>query len=185
MLRQLQKYAVTCGGGYNHRLSLDSSILIKDNHINYIDTHSEEESNERLICNLINNFYENNLCVFVDFSLELAWHTTRMYLGEMTSSAEELANFRKDRKQLSFKCYLLYSDDRCPEEELFTKNFTFDSLPHKGVLIGFLPNEFKDIVLNDWSDFIEKGILSENQIMNFKIQDLKSYFVFFYHILKI
>jgi len=33
MLRQLQKYAVTCGGGYNHRLSLDSSILIKDNHI--------------------------------------------------------------------------------------------------------------------------------------------------------
>ena len=95
------------------------------------------------------NFYENNLCVFVDFSLELAWHTTRMYLGEMTSSAEELANFRKDRKQLSFKCYLLYSDDRCPEEELFTKNFTFDSLPHKGVLIGFLPNEFKDIVLNE------------------------------------
>lgn len=33
MLRQLQKYAVTCGGGYNHRLSLDSGILIKDNHI--------------------------------------------------------------------------------------------------------------------------------------------------------
>jgi nicotinate-nucleotide pyrophosphorylase (carboxylating) len=29
----LQKYAVTCGGGYNHRLALDSSILIKDNHI--------------------------------------------------------------------------------------------------------------------------------------------------------
>jgi len=33
MLRQLQKYAVTCGGGHNHRLSLDSGILIKDNHI--------------------------------------------------------------------------------------------------------------------------------------------------------
>lgn len=33
MLRKLQKYAVTCGGGYNHRLTLDSSILIKDNHI--------------------------------------------------------------------------------------------------------------------------------------------------------
>lgn len=33
MHRQLQKYAVTCGGGYNHRLCLDSSILIKDNHI--------------------------------------------------------------------------------------------------------------------------------------------------------
>jgi nicotinate-nucleotide pyrophosphorylase (carboxylating) len=32
-LRSLQKYAVVCGGGYNHRLSLDSSIMIKDNHI--------------------------------------------------------------------------------------------------------------------------------------------------------
>jgi nicotinate-nucleotide pyrophosphorylase (carboxylating) len=32
-LRMLQKYAVTCGGGRNHRLSLDSGILIKDNHI--------------------------------------------------------------------------------------------------------------------------------------------------------
>jgi nicotinate-nucleotide pyrophosphorylase (carboxylating) len=32
-LRILQKYAVRCGGGYNHRLALDSSILIKDNHI--------------------------------------------------------------------------------------------------------------------------------------------------------
>lgn len=33
LYRYLQKYAVTCGGGYNHRLCLDSSILIKDNHI--------------------------------------------------------------------------------------------------------------------------------------------------------
>lgn len=32
-LRSLEKYAVTCGGGFNHRLTLDSSILIKDNHI--------------------------------------------------------------------------------------------------------------------------------------------------------
>jgi len=31
--RSMQKYAVWCGGGQNHRLSLDSSILIKDNHI--------------------------------------------------------------------------------------------------------------------------------------------------------
>lgn len=32
-LRAMQKYAVRCGGGYNHRSSLDGSILIKDNHI--------------------------------------------------------------------------------------------------------------------------------------------------------
>lgn len=32
-LRMLQKYAVRCGGGYNHRLRLDGGIMIKDNHI--------------------------------------------------------------------------------------------------------------------------------------------------------
>lgn len=32
-LRELQKYAVRVGGGYNHRMSLDEMILIKDNHI--------------------------------------------------------------------------------------------------------------------------------------------------------
>lgn len=32
-LRSLQKYAVRCGGGLNHRFGLDDAILIKDNHI--------------------------------------------------------------------------------------------------------------------------------------------------------
>lgn len=32
-LRAFQKYAVRCGGGANHRFSLDDAILIKDNHI--------------------------------------------------------------------------------------------------------------------------------------------------------
>jgi nicotinate-nucleotide pyrophosphorylase (carboxylating) len=29
----LEKYAVRCGGGFNHRFGLDDAILIKDNHI--------------------------------------------------------------------------------------------------------------------------------------------------------
>lgn len=32
-LRMLQKHAVRCGGGYNHRYRLDDGIMIKDNHI--------------------------------------------------------------------------------------------------------------------------------------------------------
>lgn len=32
-LRILDKYAVVCGGGHNHRRGLDDGILIKDNHI--------------------------------------------------------------------------------------------------------------------------------------------------------
>jgi nicotinate-nucleotide pyrophosphorylase (carboxylating) len=32
-LRALEKYAIRCGGGFNHRFGLDDAILIKDNHI--------------------------------------------------------------------------------------------------------------------------------------------------------
>ena len=32
-LRRAQKYAVICGGGFNHRLGLDDAYLIKENHI--------------------------------------------------------------------------------------------------------------------------------------------------------
>lgn len=32
-LRALEKHAVACGGGRNHRLGLDSGVMLKDNHI--------------------------------------------------------------------------------------------------------------------------------------------------------
>lgn len=32
-LRVLEKYAVRCGGGFNHRFGLDDGLLIKDNHL--------------------------------------------------------------------------------------------------------------------------------------------------------
>ena len=36
-MRLLEKYAVTAGGGYNHRLGLYDQVLIKDNHLKAID----------------------------------------------------------------------------------------------------------------------------------------------------
>lgn len=33
LLRKLEKYAVRCGGGINHRMSLSDAALVKDNHI--------------------------------------------------------------------------------------------------------------------------------------------------------
>jgi nicotinate-nucleotide pyrophosphorylase (carboxylating) len=33
LLRALEKYAVRCGGGHNHRMGLSDAVLIKDNHI--------------------------------------------------------------------------------------------------------------------------------------------------------
>lgn len=32
-LRKLEKYAVRCGGGHNHRMSLSDAALVKDNHV--------------------------------------------------------------------------------------------------------------------------------------------------------
>jgi nicotinate-nucleotide pyrophosphorylase (carboxylating) len=32
-LRQLEKYAVRCGGGVNHRMGLGDAVLVKDNHV--------------------------------------------------------------------------------------------------------------------------------------------------------
>lgn len=34
-LRMLEKYAVRCGGGYNHRFGLYDGVMIKDNHISF------------------------------------------------------------------------------------------------------------------------------------------------------
>jgi len=36
--RVLEKYAVRCGGGYNHRFGLHDAVLIKDNHIAQMGT---------------------------------------------------------------------------------------------------------------------------------------------------
>lgn len=35
-LRELEKYAVRVGGGYNHRMRLDEMVLVKDNHLKFI-----------------------------------------------------------------------------------------------------------------------------------------------------
>jgi nicotinate-nucleotide pyrophosphorylase (carboxylating) len=35
--RRLEKYAVRCGGGLNHRLDLSAAVLIKDNHLAAVD----------------------------------------------------------------------------------------------------------------------------------------------------
>jgi nicotinate-nucleotide pyrophosphorylase (carboxylating) len=40
-LRQLQKYAVRVGAGYNHRMSLDEMVLVKDNHLKIMGGYSK------------------------------------------------------------------------------------------------------------------------------------------------
>ncbi|CAA6816440.1 MAG: Quinolinate phosphoribosyltransferase [decarboxylating] (EC [uncultured Sulfurovum sp.] len=37
LLRELEKYAVRCGGGINHRMGLDDCLMLKDTHLKTID----------------------------------------------------------------------------------------------------------------------------------------------------
>jgi len=37
--RYIEKYAVRCGGGYNHRMSLGDAVMFKDNHIAQLGRH--------------------------------------------------------------------------------------------------------------------------------------------------
>ena len=37
LLREFEKYSVRCGGGINHRLGLDDSLMLKDTHLKTID----------------------------------------------------------------------------------------------------------------------------------------------------
>jgi nicotinate-nucleotide pyrophosphorylase (carboxylating) len=41
LLRSLEKYAVRCGGGMNHRFRLDDGVMVKDNHISAVGSLAE------------------------------------------------------------------------------------------------------------------------------------------------
>ena len=41
-LRELEKYAVTCGGGHNHRMDLKEMAMVKDNHYQVLGTLKDE-----------------------------------------------------------------------------------------------------------------------------------------------
>lgn len=38
LLRDLEKYAIRCGGGYNHRRNLSDGVMLKDNHLSALAT---------------------------------------------------------------------------------------------------------------------------------------------------
>jgi nicotinate-nucleotide pyrophosphorylase (carboxylating) len=41
-LRALERYAVRCGGGHNHRFSLSDAVLVKDNHLALLAAHGPD-----------------------------------------------------------------------------------------------------------------------------------------------
>src|SRR6185437_10670535 len=47
-LRLLERYAVRCGGGHNHRFSLSDAVLAKDNHLAALQTSTANDLTGRL-----------------------------------------------------------------------------------------------------------------------------------------
>jgi nicotinate-nucleotide pyrophosphorylase (carboxylating) len=61
-LRLLEKYAVTCGGGKNHRFGLSDAIMIKDNHI--------KASNWQTIAKTVAKFKNSKSVKFVEIEVK-------------------------------------------------------------------------------------------------------------------
>ena len=47
-LRLVERYAVRCGGGHNHRFSLSDAVMVKDNHLAILAAHSGTNVTEAL-----------------------------------------------------------------------------------------------------------------------------------------
>lgn len=133
-LRMLEKYAVTCGGGYNHRLGLSDGVLIKDNHIGFSG------------------------------SITAAVNRVRKTLGHMVKIEVETETEEQVREAVQAGVDIIMFDNRSPEEindliklvpkQIVTEasgNITLDSLPaytHTHVdyiSLGFLTHSVKAV----------------------------------------
>lgn len=84
-LRALEKYAVRCGGGKNHRFGLDDAVLIKDNHI------------------------------AVAGGIEQAVSAARKSLGHMVKIEVEVDTLEQLQQLLAFKVDAVLLDNMSPE----------------------------------------------------------------------
>lgn len=85
-LGMLDKYAVRCGGGYNHRFGLYDGVMIKDNHIAYLG------------------------------SIEKAVHTAKKQLGHMVKVEVETETLAEVLEAVEAGADIIMFDNRTPEE---------------------------------------------------------------------
>jgi nicotinate-nucleotide pyrophosphorylase (carboxylating) len=61
LLRYLEKYAVSVGGGFNHRMGLYDQVLIKDNHIRAQRTAHSVQGKKQSLKELVESARKNNV----------------------------------------------------------------------------------------------------------------------------
>ena len=85
-LRALEKYAVTIGGGKNHRMGLDDGVLIKDNHIALAGGITE------------------------------AVHAAKHHVGHLHKIEVEISNWAQLREAIEAGAEIVMLDNQTPEE---------------------------------------------------------------------
>ena len=85
-LRMLEKYAVTVGGGFNHRFGLYDAVMIKDNHISFAG------------------------------SITKAVEKARSQLGHMVKIEVEVETEEQVREAVAAKADVIMFDNRTPDE---------------------------------------------------------------------
>ena len=84
--RMIDKYAVRCGGGYNHRMGLFDGVIIKDNHIAHAG------------------------------SITQALETVRCQTGHMVNVEVEVESAEQMREAIDAGADIIMFDNRSPEE---------------------------------------------------------------------
>jgi nicotinate-nucleotide pyrophosphorylase (carboxylating) len=143
--RMLQKYAVACGGGWNHRLGLFDRVMLKDNHLAADGSQAGEP-----LTGLVKRAREQN----PDMLIEVEVDNLEQVPAVLAAAPDKLMldNFRTPDLQTAVD---LIGDRACTEA---TGSITLTTLPEMGPLgldfvsTGALVHKsvWKDIGL-DWS----------------------------------
>lgn len=95
LYRELQKYAVKCGGGANHRFNLSDLILIKDNHIsasgdiNSVFRNIKKENNPKIEIEC-DNFHQVQQCLIHNPDIIML---DNMSFDELNKSISAIKNY--------------------------------------------------------------------------------------------
>lgn len=109
-LRYLEKYAVICGRGKNHRLQLDDMVLIKDNHI--------------------------RICEIKKLPVEEIFYQVRHRLDYTTDIEIECCNFRELKLALKVKPDIIMLDNMSYEQLKKAVKIIRENLPNTKIEIS-------------------------------------------------
>lgn len=109
--RRLEKYAVACGGGQNHRMGLYDAIMIKDNHLAFRRSIDDDVSDGPLI--------EDGSAIEPAIALARQWindNAATLPHGKQTVLQLEVDNLQQLRIALSTDCDIILLDNMSCEQ---------------------------------------------------------------------